>query len=102
VSRRLRKRRLADARRVGSHTRAEWEALVAEFGGKCLRCLRSELSLSRDHVLPVALGGGDEIGNIQPLCVPCNTAKGSDATDWKEVRRAEIRASGEMGDSYPS
>lgn len=69
----------------GSHTIAEWEALKAQYGFKCLRCGRAEpqVSLTRDHVVPVAKGGGNDIGNIQPLCKSCNCRKHTKTVDYR-------------------
>ena len=30
-----------------------------------------------DHIIPRALGGGDELANLQAACVPCNLAAGA-------------------------
>lgn len=30
-----------------------------------------------DHVIPIAKGGRHSIGNLAPMCSPCNTSKGS-------------------------
>lgn len=46
-------------------------------GNCCVRCGRTE-RLSIDHVLSVANGGGNEDENLQTLCVPCNSSKGSE------------------------
>lgn len=59
---------------LGSHTEAEWVAVVARQGGRCAGCLEIR-PLVRDHIRPVADGGGNEIANIQGLCRPCNAKK---------------------------
>jgi 5-methylcytosine-specific restriction endonuclease McrA len=56
-------------------TVAEWRALVEAYGGYCLCCLRNDLPLEADHVIPLALGGYHQIDNIQPLCRSCNASK---------------------------
>jgi hypothetical protein len=42
--------------------------------GRCLKCGRTD-RLSVDHITPVARGGGDELTNLQCLCLYCNCAK---------------------------
>jgi 5-methylcytosine-specific restriction endonuclease McrA len=73
--RRLVRKRAAGAI-AGHHTTAEWLALLEKFGGKCALCGTKE-KLTRDHVMPLSKGGADDIGNIQPLCVSCNSRKGA-------------------------
>lgn len=81
-------RRLSEARRRaarrnsdGDVTVAEWEAIKAAYGYRCPRCFRCEpeISLSLDHVVPLARGGAHTPDNIQPLCRTCNTAKYTDS-----------------------
>ena len=87
MQRRARRReRLRAARECGRHTAAEWRALVARFGGRCVRCGREGMRLVRDHIVPIFLGGSDGIENIQPLCDACNCSKGPERTNWKEYR----------------
>ena len=44
--------------------------------GKCATCGKQE-RLEFDHIIPVALGGGNTARNIQLLCEACNRAKGA-------------------------
>ena len=42
--------------------------------GRCLHCGSSE-RLTVDHIVPIKLGGGDNISNLQCLCLSCNCSK---------------------------
>lgn len=59
---------------AGFHTEAEWASLVERACGKCAMC-KKRRKLTRDHIIPLSKGGGDEITNIQPLCISCNSRK---------------------------
>lgn len=63
------------------------------YGEKCLRCGATDRTLTRDHVVPLALGGADTIDNIQPLCGPCNR--------WKDARVIDFRDGWEEGKPVP-
>ena len=39
--------------------------------------------LTVDHVVPLSLGGGNGIDNIQPLCQNCNSSKGKGTIRYK-------------------
>lgn len=99
TNRALRAGRLKRARARGTHTEAEWAALVAACGFRCVRCGAEDRPLVRDHIVPIYQEGGrpsDAIGNIQPLCGPCNSAKGSESSDWRPsnwLSLMKIRAS---------
>ena len=69
----------------GSHTDAEFLALVEACGNKCPRC-GVEMSprttppflptmLTEDHIQPLSKGGSDWISNIAPMCHQCNRLK---------------------------
>ena len=66
----------------GSFTAQEWNALCKKYGNKCLCCKRRR-KLTADHVIPVSKGGTSNIENIQPLCGPCNSSKGTKTTDYR-------------------
>jgi 5-methylcytosine-specific restriction endonuclease McrA len=70
-----RKYRLEVAQSLGKHTKEEWLMLCAFWGFKCVAC-NSTAPLTKDHIVPIALGGSDHISNIQPLCRSCNSRKG--------------------------
>ena len=42
--------------------------------GQCVQCGAAE-DLQYDHVIPVALGGGNSVDNVQILCGNCNRTK---------------------------
>lgn len=88
----LRQLRLRVARAKGSHTSSEWDAIVAETGGICVRCgYQHDLGHERPckaYVLPLAAGGSNAVDNIQPLCRYCATSRGDDATNYLTLWRA--------------
>lgn len=45
-------------------------------GGHCVEC-NSQEKLEFDHVIPVAMGGGNTSRNLQLLCETCNRRKGA-------------------------
>lgn len=82
ANKQTRAQRLADARELGTHTPAEWDALLWVCGGVCLRC-NEHGELVKDHVKPLYQGGSDGIDNIQPMCRTCNAAKGPECIDHR-------------------
>lgn len=90
---RKRSERLAEARKKGTHTEAQWKEMVEFFGSRCVRC-GVEGPVIRDHITPIYQGGSDGIENIQPTCKKCNSSKGPEAVDYR-LLAADVRA-GEM------
>ncbi len=68
-------RRARELAAPGSHTYEEWQALLAEWDYRCAYCGTAGVPLERDHVVPLALGGGHDISNILPACRTCNSRK---------------------------
>lgn len=67
-------------RTSGKHTLEEWRDLLSKTDGVCPGCFKKVgiEKLTKDHIVPVCLGGTNNIKNIQPLCGPCNSSKGID------------------------
>lgn len=70
----LHKRRALKMGADGVHSTEEWENLKILFKNRCARC-KLKTKLTRDHIVPLCLGGSNSIENIQPLCLPCNLSK---------------------------
>lgn len=68
------------------HTAAEWEALKLACEYTCLSCGRREpeVELTRDHVVPLSEGGGNDITNLAPLCKSCNSLKHTAHDDFRD------------------
>jgi 5-methylcytosine-specific restriction enzyme A len=53
-------------------------ALFLAAKGQCQACrwhLRPGTAWEVDHIIPLGLGGRDEVSNLQVLCVPCHSGK---------------------------
>ena len=72
-----RHRRVIKLGNGGIHTLGEWETLKAQHNWTCPSCLQQEpkIKLTVDHIIPLKMGGSDNIENIQPLCGFCNNSK---------------------------
>lgn len=56
--------------------RVKWQVLRAA-GFSCQSCGAEDQPMHVDHIVPRARGGGNELENLQALCVTCNTRKGA-------------------------
>ena len=79
-------RRLKRIREYHSVTDLEWAALCEWFGDRCL-CCGATGHLTRDHVIPIVLGGKDHLTNVQPLCSTCNLSKGTAIRDYRDATK---------------
>jgi 5-methylcytosine-specific restriction endonuclease McrA len=61
----------------GFHSEKEWNELKEKYNLTCPCCLKKEpeIKLTKDHILPLLKGGMNNIENIQPLCMLCNSKK---------------------------
>jgi 5-methylcytosine-specific restriction endonuclease McrA len=81
----LRQRRERERQAPGHHTTVDWQELKTHYAFTCLRCKKQEpeIRLSKDHVVPLILGGSNDISNIQPLCRRCNSVKNRRTMDFR-------------------
>lgn len=78
----LRRMRCGDGQVDKQHLNKEFEGLVIEKlkgqNYKCVYCgVDIKENFSIDHIIPLSKGGTNEIGNIDLVCKPCNTKKGT-------------------------
>lgn len=68
-------------------TRLQYLCLI--FGERCFYCAKDFplQELTRDHVVPKALGGSEAFANQVPACAPCNSAKGCRPPTEDELAR---------------
>ena len=74
----IRRERLLHARSLGTHTEAEWIAMLEAHGYRCVICGCIPTGRPcKDHIIPISRGGSDSISNLQPMCRECNASKGA-------------------------
>ena len=56
-----------------------FKRIAARDGFRCLVCHSTD-ELTIDHDIPLSRGGTNDDGNLQLLCGPCNSRKGSSTT----------------------
>lgn len=63
----------------GSHSEEQWMQVLRNQAWCCYYCERemTELTWTRDHVVPLSNGGSDDISNIVAACRTCNIRKGT-------------------------
>lgn len=52
-----------------------WKKLLVLFDGHCPYCKTSGHKLTIDHLVPVSQGGTNDIWNLVPCCLSCNSSK---------------------------
>lgn len=85
---RVQRRRARKKGNGGNITTQEWKFILDKYAHKCLRCGKSDVKLTMDHIKPLALGGTNTIDNVQPLCVSCNS--------WKSTKYIDFRSNYEQ------
>lgn len=66
--------------------------LMRLLSSPCANCGHESTNL--DHIVPIARGGRHSVGNLQPLCKPCNSSKGSKfLVEWRRDRAVQAALS---------
>lgn len=73
---------------ISKRTRFE---VMRRDGNRCIYCgaTAKETQLTIDHVIPIALGGTDDLTNLVTACTPCNSGKTSVNADEEFVARVD-------------
>jgi 5-methylcytosine-specific restriction endonuclease McrA len=81
---------IAKRRAAAEIEKKQWERMKKYFNHRCLCCAQRAFFLTKDHVIPKALGGPNCLENYQPLCMACNLQKGTEIVDyrWRGWREA--------------
>jgi 5-methylcytosine-specific restriction endonuclease McrA len=61
-------------------TLKQWNRILSMQNNRCAICkceFNADIKPTRDHIIPISLGGGLTLGNVQALCVSCNSSKGN-------------------------
>lgn len=96
-------KRQAEARRAGWRstgriTARDWERTLRRYASRCAYCGASG-KMTMDHVVPLSRGGTHTIGNVLPVCGPCNFRKGTRCiTEWRQSRAGGQRYGGSTTD----
>lgn len=85
----VRNRRARKRGNGGKHTAAQIQDLLVRQRHKCPYCSANlRKGYHADHIMPLALGGSNDISNIQILCPTCNDSKGfSHPVAWAQKKK---------------
>ncbi|WP_338928357.1 HNH endonuclease signature motif containing protein [Roseomonas mucosa] len=76
----------------GTHTAADIANLFAAQHGFCNNCACSiQGGYHVDHIMPLKLGGRNDVSNLQLLCAPCNMRKHAKHPDIWAAQEARMR-----------
>lgn len=88
----VRNRRARKRGNGGKHTAAQIRDLLVRQRHKCPFCSANlRRGYHADHIMPLSLGGSNDISNIQLLCPTCNDSKGySHPIAWAQKKRGRL------------
>lgn len=77
-----RQRRAKIKQVAGTISTEEWKSVLEKYGPACL-CCKEVKPLTMDHIIPIDGGGPHLVSNVQPLCLSCNSSKGTKTIDYR-------------------
>jgi len=82
-------RRFRKKNAEGKFTLEQFKRLVTKVDNHCPACgYHFQNDATVDHIVPLIRCGSNEIENIQPLCLPCNSSKGTKIINYMELRES--------------
>lgn len=68
-----------------------WAQALRRNGRRCYMCGAAGVPLERDHIIPVAEGGANDLANCGPICGDCHKPK-SERERIRAYRRKQAKA----------
>jgi 5-methylcytosine-specific restriction endonuclease McrA len=60
---------------INDLTAAQWQAIKAHYGHRCVYCGTKSQRLTQDHLTPLSKEGAHTLSNVVPACRSCNSRK---------------------------
>lgn len=77
----------------GDHSKDQWDAILEACHWACLKCgFYIFPRPTKDHILPISMGGSNSIANLQPLCRECNSSNKFNHQDLRPMWIQDIMA----------
>lgn len=73
------------------------DQLKAIYGAVCMKC-GDKRRICVEHILSRAIGGSNDLANLQLLCWPCNSKKGLDVVDYRPSNWRTLMENAEFAD----
>ena len=78
---------------INTLTSGEWIDILKEHNYKCIYCGKqfSIFEMTKEHIIPVSVGGNNTKENIVPACGSCNTKMNSNLNLKIQILESRIK-----------